>query len=253
MSENKVTRRGFIKQTGSGVLTASLIATQLAGKNLSQYVQSAPDVNPRDVVAALGDTLIPTEEPDYPGYRRLEEQGISDEVFKALQGIPAQDFSVFNAVSQDLLGKTFLDLEAKERAAYIDFVASTFPPETFGVTDAGQKAKAVSAQGLDQEVVALLQRVFRLCRARILTVFYQNFPYHTVKREKKWDACSFQSPSNTAKWPGLHHCALHSRSNRSGRPGRRWPNPFGPDPGTSDPHRTPHRDLRLSDAACASR
>ena len=117
MSENKVTRRGFIKQTGSGVLTASLMATQLAGKNLSQYVQSAPDVNPRDVLAALGDTLIPTEEPDYPGYRRLEAQGISDEVFKALQGIPAQDFSVFNAVSQDLLGRTFLDLEATGRAA----------------------------------------------------------------------------------------------------------------------------------------
>ena len=145
MSENKVTRRGFIKQTGSGVLTASLIATQLAGKNLSQYVESAPDVNPRDVLAALGDTLIPTEEPDYPGYRRLEEQGISDEVFKALQGIPAQDFSVFNAVSHDLLGRTFLNLEAKGRAAYVDFVASTFPPETFGVKDDGEKAKAVSA------------------------------------------------------------------------------------------------------------
>ena len=82
MSENKVTRRGFIKQTGSGVLTASLIATQLAGKNLPQYVQSAPDVNPRDVLAALGDTLIPTEEPDYPGYRRLEEQGLITVVYR---------------------------------------------------------------------------------------------------------------------------------------------------------------------------
>ena len=88
MSAQRATRRQFLKRTGLSVASVSVLVEEGRGKSLQQYLEEiSPDLEPRDVIAALGDTLIPTYEPDYLGYRRLEKYGITEEVLKGLKGV----------------------------------------------------------------------------------------------------------------------------------------------------------------------
>ena len=201
MSTQRATRRQFLKRTGLSVASVSVLVEEGRGKSLQQYLEEiSPDLEPRDVIAALGDTLIPTYEPDYLGYRRLEKYGITEEVLKGLKGLGKKDFLTFNAVSKDFFGKPFMELDEEKRADYVDFVMSLFPEGSFGVSDFNALSRTEShnrdvsdlvesaelidePKELDKQVAMVLQRIFKLCRTRVLTVFYRNFPYHTIERD----------------------------------------------------------------------
>ena len=203
MSEQRATRRQFLKQTSFSVASASVLVQEGRGKSLQQYLKElSPGPEPREVIAALGDTLIPTQEPDYPGYRRLEKHGITEEVLKGLKGISSKDFLTLNGVSKDFFGKTFVELDEEKRASYVEFVMGLFPSGSFGVSDFGALTHAEShgrdasdlvesselvdqPQEMDKKVAMVLQTVFKLCRTRVLTVFYRNFPYHTIERDEE--------------------------------------------------------------------
>jgi hypothetical protein len=153
------TRRQFLQKSGLGVLGAS-IATRFGW---ASQEAAAPPVAPRAVIAALGDTLIPTEEPAYPGYRRLESRGISEHVWNILrrvERVTAADVQAFNNGPQPTLAKTFLELDAAQRNAYLETIAGS--PDT---------------------VAPSVRKVFELGRKQVFTAFYRNFPFHTVDRD----------------------------------------------------------------------
>ena len=82
-----------------------------------------------------------------------------------LQGVTDAELQTFNASSGSLFGgKAFLELGEEQRAEYLNAIID------------GQKIA-------DKKVLATLQKVYRLYRVRVLTVFYQNFPEHKVKRD----------------------------------------------------------------------
>jgi hypothetical protein len=115
------------------------------------------------VIAALGDTLIPTEEPQYPGYRRLESQQISEHVWNILrrvERVTALDVQAFNSSAQGILGKSFVDLDAAGRNAYLETIAAS-----------------------PDKLAPAARKVFELGRKQIFTAFYRNFPFHTIERD----------------------------------------------------------------------
>jgi len=238
MEEKRINRRNFLKGTGAAAigvgmgLPAALPAETPGTVDLSQ----APAVNPKQLVAALGDTLIPTAT-GYPGYKRLEQYGISDEVLKGLSGITPEEFKVFNAVTQEFFAKPFVDLNEADRTAFLEIVADSFPPDTWGV-GSGKKSKGAESQlhaKFAKDVVDKVQKVFRLTRVRALTTFYQNFPENKIARDKNmvpilppgdthqiinpnttklvtgWDVANFPGPlswqeeeQRRAKWMKIH-------------------------------------------------
>jgi hypothetical protein len=152
----RATRRRFLRQTGLGVL-----ATSGVGEHASAQ---PPAVTPLRIVAALGDTLIPTEEPRYPGYKRLEGFSISNSVWNQLRvvdRVTAQNLALFNDSPKETMGKTFLELDQLERAKHLD--------RLFAETDA----------------TTPVHKVLRQARERIFLVFYRNFPYDTIDRDEK--------------------------------------------------------------------
>jgi hypothetical protein len=120
--------------------------------------------------------LIPTAEPDYPGYRRLEAQKISEQVWnnlRRLERVTAADMQSFNSAARAISGKTFLELDAEGRSSYFETIARQ--PEK-----------------LDQGVAAAVTKVFTSARRQVFTVFYRNFPFHAVDR----DAAGVPIPSD---------------------------------------------------------
>jgi len=160
MSQNDESRRQFLKETATVLISAEALAAA---------PQSTPAPQPRDIVAALGDVIIPTEGAEYPGYGRLEAQGISARVLNQLRFIdrvtPA-DLTLFNQSAIQYTGKSFVESDAAGRASYLEALLGD-----------GADAK------LDAAVFQPVQRVLRLGRDRILTVFYRNFPYDTIDRD----------------------------------------------------------------------
>lgn len=167
MAKRKKTRRLFLKETAAA-LTTTISAEKLSGA--PQAATAAPQ--PREVVAALGDAIIPTDGAQYPGYKRLEAHGISTQVLNGLRRLdrvtPA-DLTLFNNSAKALLGKSFLELDEAGRASYLE---SLFGAET----------KAATA--LDPSTLESVRKVLKLARDRILTVFYRNFPYDHVDRDE---------------------------------------------------------------------
>lgn len=160
MSEQKVSRRDFIKTTGLGATaTAAVLGT-------TQQASAAAllDVDRAAIVSAIGDTLIPSD-PGDPGYRTLEPYNITAEVLKELD-VSDEDLALFNSQTQALFsGKAFVQLGDTERTSYFDsvFGGTKFEKET------GQK----------------LQRVVRRVRQRVFQVFYSNYPEHALPRDSK--------------------------------------------------------------------
>jgi hypothetical protein len=164
MARKNGTRRQFLK--GSAVV---LGATALPAGDLA-VAQTAP-VEPRAIVAALGDTLIPTDGAGYPGYKHLEPSGISTRVLNTLRfvdRVSLPELALFNTSAQSLLGKTFVDLDESGREAWLNAILA---------------ANSKPVAGLDKPTVATLQKVLRLARDRVMNVFYRNFPYDHVDRE----------------------------------------------------------------------
>jgi len=228
-----LSRRWFLKKTSVGTLSLSGIMSRLLGAQRST-VSDVPTVDREDFVAALGDTLIPTAE-GYPGYRRLERYGITKEVLAGVQGLEQQEFNVFNAASRDFFaGRSFVDLGEAERSEFLQWIAGSLPAGSFAPADSGS-APGNLVEVLGDEDLETVQKVFRLVRLRVFTLFYQNFPEHKVPRDGRkipvlaagdqhqiinpntselvtgWDVANFPGPlswaeeeERRAKWMKIH-------------------------------------------------
>lgn len=236
MEQQSISRRKFLKETGAGALGASVALPQLAAEALAAPpvdYSAVPAVDRKQLFAALGDTLIPTAT-GYSGYRRLEPQGITDEVMKTLTGIPGEDLNVFNAAAREYFDKAFIELSETDRTTYLERVAASFPAGTFGFPPASAGSTALESR-LDKVQLDKVQRVFRLTRVRVFSVFYQNFPENRIERDAEkapllpagdqhqitnpntsslvtgWDVANFPGPLNwdeeekrRAYWKKIH-------------------------------------------------
>ena len=144
--------------------------------------EEVPAVELNELLAALGDTLIPSA-PGYPGYRRLEEHGITEEVMRGLQGLDLKEFAVMNAATRDFFnGRLFVDLNEQQRSRFLQMVADSFPAGSFGAAAVNGPAGSLT-DALSSEKIETVQKLFRLVRIRVLTVFYQNFPENKIRRD----------------------------------------------------------------------
>src|SRR5262249_28704700 len=154
MSE-EITRREFVKQT---IAATATMAGSSAG--ILKAVAAEPTDTNKQIVLALGSVFIPSKAGD-PGYKELESHGISDYV---MQKLPVESLDAFNnAAKQFFAGKSFLDLDEKQREEYLALVV-----DGSKIADAEQKTR--------------LQTFYRDARTRILSVFYKNYPEHAAKR-----------------------------------------------------------------------
>jgi len=161
MSENNVTRRDFLKTTGLGTAAA---AASLGVAERASGQSAAPAADRATVVAAMGDTLIPSD-PGDPGYKTLEPFNITAEVLKSLP-VTDEELGLFNSQAAGIYsGKNFVQLSEKEREGYFDAV--------------------LSGERFDRETAQKLQRTMRQVRERVLQVFYKNYPEHTLQRDSK--------------------------------------------------------------------
>ncbi len=162
MSKQKVSRRDFLKKTGSG---ATATAVALSSIEASQARPAALDLDRTAVVAAIGDTLIPSD-PGDPGYESLEPYNITAEVLKELQ-VSDEELVLFDGQAGELFsGRTFLQLKESERASYFDAV---FSGDQFDDQGTGEK----------------LQQTLRRIRQRVFQVYYKNYPEHVLPRDGK--------------------------------------------------------------------
>jgi len=145
-----------VKQTTVG---AALLAGASAGTFPAAAAAGPTDAGKR-IVAALGSVFIPSK-PGDPGYKELESHGITGYV---MESFPAEALDVFNGIAQQFFeGKSFLDLDGTQREQYLALIA-----DGSRIADADQRAR--------------LQRFYRSARARILSVYYKNYPFHEAKR-----------------------------------------------------------------------
>jgi hypothetical protein len=166
MSKKKVSRRDFLRKTGSG---ATGTAVALASIKTSQAAPAALDVDPATVVAALGDVLIPSD-PGDPGYKTLEPYNITAEVMKDWR-VSDEELVLLNSQAGQLFpGKTFLQLKETEQESYFDSVFS-------------------GDQGED------LRRTLLSIRRRVFQVFYKNYPEHALPRDSQ--GAPILSPGDT--------------------------------------------------------
>jgi hypothetical protein len=160
-------RRGFLKKTGTGALVfiRGLNGDALAsiekkeGKDTAQIQEQIA----HDVVAALGETLIPSDQGD-PGYRDLEKYHITKEVMKELP-LDNRQLEAFDAAARGLLGMSFCKLSEglKERFLFQVIEGNDFE---------------------DPDLLGVCRDVYELSRSRIFRLYYQNFPENKVLRNR---------------------------------------------------------------------
>lgn len=160
------TRREFLQATGSGALVwiagsdGKALASTGAQRENAEAVP--PEQMAQKVVAALGDTLIPSDQGD-PGYRDLEKYHITAEVMKRLPVAPEQ-LLAFHRAARDLLGTEFAYLSGASRERFL--------------------YQVIKGNGFsDPKLLQTCRDVYELCRTRVFQVFYQNFPENTVPRD----------------------------------------------------------------------
>jgi choline dehydrogenase-like flavoprotein len=159
---DEIGRREFVKQTvvGTAVLAGA------SADALEAAAAGPVDLN-KQIVAALGAVFIPSG-PGDPGYQELESHGITEYVMQKLPVTDALDG--FNTAAKQFFdGKSFLDLDEKQREQYLALIV-----EGNKVTDADQRAR--------------LQTFYRAARSRILKVYYSNYPANEVKRNAAGEA-----------------------------------------------------------------
>jgi hypothetical protein len=113
-------------------------------------------VHRREVLFAIGDTLIPSA-PGDPGYKDLEWYGITEEVNRGLEELTDDDLELFNKSSIGPLKKRFTELPESLRADYFNLLLK-------------------QGSFKDEPLQKKLQDVYNQAREVILTVYYQNFP-----------------------------------------------------------------------------
>ena len=161
--KEKVSRRGFIKKGSVGTVAVAVSGVGSAPGQAAEATLPA-GYDRTQVMAKLGDTLIPSS-PGDPGYKDLEFYNITAEILKGVGSISDQDLARFNTESADHFGgKTFVELSASQRADYLTMIVD-------GVNIS------------DSRVLDRLQSIYRLVRARVFIVYYQNYPQHTVQRD----------------------------------------------------------------------
>ena len=236
MQNGTISRRDFLRRAGGGALGVGVFSPLLL---ISAELGNAPAVDKHRLVSVLADTIMPTSD-GYPGYRRLEQHRITEEVLKGLQGITQQECNFFNAAAQDVLGKPFVDSTEDLRMQFLERIVATYPPDTFASgSDEGEMPSGSAPDALqnryDGSSVAALQKVFFTTRNRVFTVFYQNFPEHRIERDAHqipvlrpgdthqiinpntsklvtgWDVANFPGPlsweeeeARRAKWMQIH-------------------------------------------------
>ncbi len=145
MEKGNFTRRDFLKTVG-----AATGAAAVAGPVQTLQGQGAP-VGRHAIVAALGDTLIPSD-PGNPGYKDLEPYKITEEVLKALPGASDAALQLLNERTKEKFGgKTFLELAEPQRAQFLHQIID---------------GTAVS----DARELETLRRVYRITRRRVVTL-----------------------------------------------------------------------------------
>ena len=163
MKHKDVSRRDFLKKgTKQGIALASVAVAPSSEAAINKANQNPVDRHA--LVAALGDTLIPST-PD-PGYKSLEPYNITTEVLKGLAILRDSDLRMFNEESRSHFSdKKFLQLGEEARENYLEMII-----------DGG------SFQ--DIKLLSILRKVYRFTRTRVFTVYYQNYPEHVVQRDK---------------------------------------------------------------------
>ncbi len=157
-SKEDISRREFLQ-------TATVAAAAVGVAGAGTTALAAPPIDRHAIVAALGDTLIPSQ-PGDPGYKDLEAYKITEEVLKALPGVSDADLELLNERAKAKFGgKSFLELSETQRAQYLRQIM-----DGSGVGDAKE------LEGL--------QRVYRNTRRRVFTLYYSNFPEHEWPRDK---------------------------------------------------------------------
>jgi len=149
MFKKSITRRRFLRDTGTVVSVITFAGAQAN----TVAPEDIPAAN--QIVAAIGDTLIPSEAED-PGYTDLEKFGITDEVMKQLRGLSAGNYVAFNNASQNRFNeKTFMELAETERSEFLTLIIDKSLPETDQIQ---------------------CEMVYNLVRTAVFTNYYQNFP-----------------------------------------------------------------------------
>lgn len=162
MGKKRVSRREFLKSAGVAPAAVTVFAPRLI--QVGNEAQKA-QVHRQPIFAALGDTLIPTD-PDDPGYKSLEPYKITEEVMKGLTSITDAELEAFNRGSTDFFaGRDFLQLTESQRADYLRLII-----DGSRLTDKSQRET--------------LQKVYGRTRARVFTVFYQNYPENVIMRDQ---------------------------------------------------------------------
>src|SRR5215831_15927590 len=165
-----LSRREFVKQAATGTVLAAA-----AGEGIGWAATAGTDTT-HAVISALGAMFVPSR-PGDPGYKDLEQHGITDFVLKRLAthrrtttgegepeitGLDAID--KFNTAAKQFFdGKTFLELDDKQKEQYLELVF-----EGNKITDARLRGE--------------LGTTYRGMRYRILDTYYKNYPEHEVKR-----------------------------------------------------------------------
>ena len=155
-------RRDFLRK---GV-TTSVAAATVGTFSLVNMLEVRGAVARHVFFLALGDTLIPSSKAS-PGFKSMESLGITQELSSQLSTISDEDLQLFNEKALQLFGKTFLELNPANRAAYLR-----------SVLDGSDKIGEVAT-------LRRLQGLLRLAKARTMSLFYRNFPEHRVKRDAK--------------------------------------------------------------------
>src|SRR5262249_3545545 len=102
-----------------------------------------------------------------PGYKELEAHGVTEYVMKEF---PTAEIDGFNTAAQQFFeGKAFVNLDEKQREKYLSMIVD---------------GKDIS----DAELRTKLQAFYRASRARILKVYYSNYPLNEVKRNAEGEA-----------------------------------------------------------------
>lgn len=125
---------------------------------------AAPVLDRSAIVSAVGRVLIPSAADD-PGYRELEPHGITAEVLNGLSALRPNLLETWNESSGALFGgKRFLQLNEEESTHYLTSIISGELPA-------------------DPGTLTRLRSVYKLLRARIFSVYYQNFPENRVLKD----------------------------------------------------------------------
>jgi hypothetical protein len=163
MRKKSVSRREFLKRSAGGPAAIAALAPGLVFAR--DEPQPTATIDRHAVIAAIGDTLIPTD-PGDPGYKSLEKYRITEEVMKELGAVPDSDLEVFTrGCGLFFAGRTFLQLTESQRAEFLRFIIE-------------------GSRFSDKAQLRTLQRVYRQTRTRIFTVFYQNYPENVIPRDQ---------------------------------------------------------------------